>query len=82
MGLTNFGKGSKKIEMEGSSAFLTYFSLIKSMITGGILFMPKAFALGGWFFTIAIYCLLGLINTICMLWLSRASEAKKVGTYA
>lgn len=67
MGLTNFGVGESAVEVEGSSAVLTYFSLQKSMITGGIIFLPKGFMLGGWLFTVCCYFFLGIINTICML---------------
>lgn len=51
------------------------------MITGGILFMPKGFMFGGWVFTVVCYFSLGIINTICMLWLARAGEKQQIKTF-
>mmetsp|Transcript_23754 Transcript_23754/g.3948 ORF Transcript_23754/g.3948 Transcript_23754/m.3948 type:complete len:84 (-) Transcript_23754:100-351(-) len=63
------------------SKCITYFSLLKYHLTTSILFIPKAFELGGWAFTLGLYCVLGLINTVCMFWLLRASDTRKLGTY-
>ena len=50
----------------------TYFTLLKSMIGTGILFIPRGFYLGGWLMSTLMFCIMSVICTICMLWLSDA----------
>jgi proton-coupled amino acid transporter len=51
---------------------MTYFTLLKSMIGTGILFIPRGFYLGGWLMSTLMFCIMSVICTICMLWLSEA----------
>jgi len=66
---------------EGSSDILTFFSLMKSMITIGILFVPRGFMLGGWLFAALAFLMFSCICTTCMIWLSNAKHVHG-GTYS
>ncbi|OMJ66864.1 hypothetical protein SteCoe_36149 [Stentor coeruleus] len=65
----------------GMSKTRTYFSLIKSMITTGILYQPKSFYLGGLLFSSLCCFGVGFLTLLCMIWLSKA-QSKIGGTYS
>lgn len=58
--------------VNGNGTVLTFFTLLKSMIGTGILFIPRGFYLGGWVLSSFMFCIMSIICTKCMLWLSEA----------
>jgi hypothetical protein len=58
-------------KIQKMTAFQTYLALIKGYCGACVLFTPKAFANGGWFFSIVAIILSGWFTTICALKLIR-----------
>ena len=65
----------------GLSLLATYFSLVKSMVSTGILYFPKTFYMGGVAFSSIACAVVSFFTYICMVWLSNAHDIHQ-GTYA
>lgn len=59
----------------GASVRKTIFTILKSFVGSGILFLPKAFQNGGMLFSIVGLCISALLSTFCMLRLTTCSNA-------
>lgn len=66
---------SKDAQPTGASVRKTVFTIFKSFIGSGILFLPKAFQNGGMLFSIVGLSVSALLSTFCMLRLTVCSNA-------
>lgn len=66
---------SKDAQLSGASVRKTVFTILKSFIGSGILFLPKAFQNGGMLFSIIGLSISALLSTFCMLRLTTCSNA-------
>ena len=67
--------------IEGLSTKRIYLSLVKSMITTGILYQPHSFYLGGLLYSSVLCIVVGYLTLVCMIWLSKAND-QLGGTYS
>ena len=67
--------------IEGLSTKRIYLSLVKSMITTGILYQPHSFYLGGLLYSSVLCIVVGYLTLMCMIWLSKAND-QLGGTYS
>ena len=67
--------------IEGLSTKRIYLSLVKSMITTGILYQPYSFYLGGSIYSSVLCIVVAYLTLVCMIWLSKAND-QLGGTYS
>ncbi|RLN86833.1 hypothetical protein BBJ28_00008192 [Nothophytophthora sp. Chile5] len=61
-------------QQPGASVGKTVFTILKSFIGSGILFLPKGFQNGGMLFSLAALCASAALSTFCMLRLTACSN--------
>ncbi|CAH0487319.1 unnamed protein product [Peronospora farinosa] len=62
-------------QQPGASVGKTVFTILKSFIGSGILFLPKGFQNGGMLFSLAALCASAILSIFCMLRLTACSNA-------
>ena len=67
--------------IEGLSSKRIYLSLLKSMVTTGILYQPYSFYLGGSIYSSVLCVIVAYLTLVCMIWLSKAND-QLGGTYS
>ncbi|KAF1318160.1 Vacuolar amino acid transporter, partial [Globisporangium splendens] len=71
----SFVSEAEQEESRGASVRKTVFTILKSFIGSGILFLPKAFQNGGMLFSIVGLFISAALSTFCMLRLTACSNA-------
>ncbi|CEG42418.1 vacuolar amino acid [Plasmopara halstedii] len=61
-------------QQRGATIGKTVFTILKSFIGSGILFLPKGFENGGMLFSLAALCISAVLSTFCMLRLAKCSN--------
>lgn len=72
--LTRAWKRRPEKQQPGATVGKTVFTILKSFIGSGILFLPKGFANGGMLFSLAALCCSAALSTFCMLRLTACSN--------
>ncbi|CAI5736967.1 unnamed protein product [Peronospora destructor] len=65
-------------QQPGASIGKTVFTILKSFIGSGILFLPKGFQNGGMLFSLAALCASAILSIFCMLRLTDCSNAVRI----
>ncbi|KAE9326012.1 hypothetical protein PF008_g16754 [Phytophthora fragariae] len=61
-------------QQPGATVGKTVFTILKSFIGSGILFLPKGFQNGGMLFSLSVLCASAVLSTFCMLRLTECSN--------
>ncbi|EGZ10200.1 hypothetical protein PHYSODRAFT_523337 [Phytophthora sojae] len=69
-----FQTAKSETSTRGASVKKTVFTIVKSFIGSGILFLPKGFQNGGMLFSVAGLCVSAALSTFCMLRLVECSS--------